>query len=171
MYAFEPQNILAKCSKMAGIQRCWNLSCPSIMNTLKKQTKKPHLNARGGKNHKCNKKKVRLVYSPNVRPNIRKESMTDIPVVVLFAHLFTKRCTVCAKKSQGEVTTARELVMRVDSLNQFTWQKCITKRVYFYRRKILVLGSWQCKCTMYKERDPKGIGIFPQFFRWELKYQ
>lgn len=85
--------------------------------------------------------KVRLVHSCNYRPNTRKKSMTDFPVVVLFADLFTKSCTVCAKKSQGEVTTARELVMRVDSLNQCTWQKCITKRVYFYRRKILVLES------------------------------
>lgn len=104
-----------------------------------------------------------MFHSPNDRPNIRKESMTDIPEVVLFADLFTKSCTLCAKKSQGEVATARELVMRVDSLNQFTWQKCITKRVYFYRRKILVLECWQCKCLMYKEGDPRGFVFFLNF--------
>lgn len=111
---------------------------------------------------------VRPVHSSNDRPNIRKESMADFTVVVLFADLFTESCAVCAKKSQGEVTTDRELGMRADILNQFTWQKCITKRVHFYRRKILVLKSWPCKCTIYKERDPKGLVFFLRFLDEKL---
>lgn len=100
-------------------------------------------------------KNLRLIHSPSDRSN-RKESMTDFRVVVQFADPFTKSCIVYAKKSQGEVTTARELVMRVDSLNQFTWQKCITKRVYFYRKKYLFWKVENASAQCTKRGTQKG---------------